>query len=89
MTASETIKKCGLKSTKQVADLNGRTPRTIQIAYKSDRARFNSYVLKALHEQFKAAHNNAVKLLEVERHERQRRESIRDHRNEEAATGNI
>ena len=55
MTASQTIKKCGLKSTKQVADLNSITPRTIQLAYKGDTAKFYGYVSNAVDILYKQA----------------------------------
>lgn len=47
-TCSKTIKACGLKSTKQVAGLNDKSPRTIQLAFRDDYPRFVEYVLSAV-----------------------------------------
>lgn len=61
MTCSQTIKACGLKSTQQVADLNGVSKITITRAFNSDREKFNSYVLAALEifnqDKYEAAEN--------------------------------
>lgn len=46
-TCSETIKACGLKSTRQVAQLNGVSDRAIQLAYKNDREKFVEYLFCA------------------------------------------
>jgi len=47
-SCSQTIKRCGLKSTKQVADLNKVSVITITRAYSSDTAKFYRYVNKAV-----------------------------------------
>ena len=64
MTASQTIKKCGLKSTKQVADLNGVTPRTIQLAYRNNRRDFYAYVIVAVEELHKEAYSQVVAVMD-------------------------
>jgi len=52
------VKDCGLKSTNQVAELNGVTRQTISNAYRKDRTRFEFLVLEALAIDFK---NKAIK----------------------------
>jgi hypothetical protein len=66
MTASQTIKKCGLKSTKQVADLNDVTSRTIQLAYKSNRAKFYRYVSNAVNALNKQAMSNLFAVMDAD-----------------------
>ena len=65
-TCSETIKLCGLKSTKQVAELNGVTPRTIQLAFKNDADRFKTYVILAVNYYCAEFKTKVYDILEVQ-----------------------
>lgn len=51
-TCSETIKACGLKSTRQVAQLNGVSDRTVQLAYRDDYPKFQQYIFSAIDELY-------------------------------------
>lgn len=59
-TCSETIKACGLKSTRQVAQLNGVSDRTVQLAYKHDYPKFRDYLYTAA----KCLHDDLVEQIE-------------------------
>lgn len=64
-SCSETIKACGLKSTRQVADLNKVTPRTIQLLYKNDYPRFQKMVFSAIDELYKQSKETACITLQL------------------------
>lgn len=53
-SCSETIKAIGLKSTKQVANLNGVSPRTVQLAFKENPSKFYHFIWSAID----SLHNN-------------------------------
>jgi len=63
MTCSQTIKKCGLKSTRQVAELNGVTPRTVQYAFNDHRTQFKLYVYVAIEDVNQALRDQAESVL--------------------------
>lgn len=64
ISCSATIKRCGLKGTRQVANLNGVTDRTIQLAYNSDRAKFKGFVMRAIQANNDAATRQAKQVLD-------------------------
>jgi len=60
-TCSTVIKRCGLEGTSQVADLNGVSARTIQLAFNvNEGIKFYDYVMAAVEELHRIAKEEAI-----------------------------